>query len=595
MNTTTMIEKTKQNISIFKQKFVLNQRIIYTVFFYMSIVFSVAMAYYWHTTTNKLNAQASSLSLVSSYGMDSLYNNENIKEVAPFWKNIDDVLKFNTQLTNTIAANENHRTSLSLPFNNFLNLFYTPSLNIWRDPFKQTIDTNLIGDKYLKWNPYGDIALMEKWTDFFKDVGISDGYNKINNINIGSIEPTPQAWYFSITINVDFESPDKRSFLLLVNKLSMTAYLENLWLINEFIFHVWNNIKDEKKELLTNAQTQLKDTLPYVAEDQDRLIGYLLYDWVNGEGENVLVSNGIMNKSIRQTAWCIDESQSQCNYLFRQKMRNIPYLAYGVARDGINPIEWFRAFFQYIPPILSIEQFSFEEMKKTRWSNGAWYRGTIAIKVYGKDIMANEINTISNELWLMCFASKESMGSLNAKIRVEKNINELWIQSFDTRRSIMLSQILEAVNKVEESYETLPNHKKVVKLFELYRTLKENSLCDIIEDEIQEPINPILTWDLEILTGDIEEFPDSEELLDEEWLSWTELPDNWWQEVAGTGDTTDLLSWSTDNTVQDDMIDWPTDNDNGWDNGSWVVEDNSIQEEIDTPKNRPVNELEWWE
>ena len=119
----------------------------------------------------------------------------------------------------------------------------------------------------------------------------------------------------------------------------MTAYLENLSLINEFIFHVWNNIKEEKSVLLTNAQEQLKDALPYVAQDQDRLIGYLLYEWVMKGGDNVLVSNAIMTKAVRQTAGCIDESQSQCNYLFRQKMRNVPYLAYGVARDGIDAIE----------------------------------------------------------------------------------------------------------------------------------------------------------------------------------------------------------------------------------------------------------------
>jgi hypothetical protein len=36
----------------------------------------------------------------------------------------------------------------------------------------------------------------------------------------------------------------------------------------------------------------------------------------------------------------------------------------------------------------------------------------------------------------------------------------------------------------------LPNQKKVVRLFELYRTLKENSLCDIIktEEDIAKPI-----------------------------------------------------------------------------------------------------------
>ena len=131
--------------------------------------------------------------MVSSYSIDSLSTNETIKEIAPFWKELKDMFEFNNQLSETIASNKAHRQKLSLPYDNFLYLFYTPSLNIWRDPFTQKIDTSLIGKKYLDNNPYGDIALMEQWTDFFKDVGISDGFNKINNIDIGNIEPLEQA------------------------------------------------------------------------------------------------------------------------------------------------------------------------------------------------------------------------------------------------------------------------------------------------------------------------------------------------------------------------------------------------------------------
>ena len=397
--------KFKKYYDVFKEKIILNQRVLYTLFFYGSIVFAISMIVYWYMTITTLDNESPTLNSVTSYSLDSLSSNENIKEVAPFWKTLDDMFVFNNQLVDAININKKHREELSLPFDNFLYLYYTPSLNIWRDPFKQTIDTSLIGKKYLDNNPYGDIALMEQWTDFFKDVWLSDWYNKISNINIWSIESLPQEGYFGMNIKVNFESPDKRSFLLLVNKLSMTAYLENVSLINEFVFYVRENIKKEKWSDLENLQKNLEETLPYVANNQDKLIGYLLYDWVSWTGENKLISADIMNKAIRQTAWCIDEDQKKCNYLFRQKTRNIPYLAYGVGKDGVDQVEWFKNFFKYIPPILSIEEFSFEELKKTRLNSAAGYKWSITIKVYGKDIMSDEINTISNELGLMCFTS----------------------------------------------------------------------------------------------------------------------------------------------------------------------------------------------
>lgn len=478
----------------YKEKLKVNQRVIYTVLFYMSMVFAGSMAFYWYTTTTNLDKKSNTLSLLTSYSMNSLTHNESIKDVVPLWRSLSDVFMFNDQLTTTITNNQNHRTRLSLPFDNFLQLFYMPSLNIWRDPFSQKIDTTIIGKKYLDINPYWDIALMEKWTDFFKDVWLLDSFNTINNITIWNIE-TEENWYFSLNIKVDFESPDKRSFLLLVNKLSMTAYLENISLINEFVFYIWDNIKTDRKDFLLEQQTILSDTLPYVSWEEDRLIGYLIYNWVMQWGENTLISTDIINKAIRQTAWCIDEDQRKCNYLFRQKTRNIPYLSYGIWRDGVDTVEWFKVFFQNIPPLLSIDQFSFEEMRKTRLNTSSWYKWSITIKVYGKDIRVDEINTIWNELGLMCFVNKDSMTVWAAKLILEKQISDLWRQIMDTRRSTILNQVVSFINNVEKEYETLPNYKKVVRLFELYRTLKENNLCDIIDSETTNAIENNISID----------------------------------------------------------------------------------------------------
>jgi hypothetical protein len=52
----------------------------------------------------------------------------------------------------------------------------------------------------------------------------------------------------------------------------MTAYLENVSLINEFVFYLWENIKKDRKEFLTSIQQEFVKTIPYVAQDQDKLI-----------------------------------------------------------------------------------------------------------------------------------------------------------------------------------------------------------------------------------------------------------------------------------------------------------------------------------
>jgi hypothetical protein len=110
-------------------------------------------------------------------------------------------------------------------------------------------------------------------------------------------------------------------------------------------------------------------------------------------------------------------------YMFREKMRALPYLAYGVAREGVDIIEGLKFFFKNMPPILSIETFSFEE--KTIKKVKAGYKGTISLRIYGKDLLPEEINSISGELGSMCFLSKEALSLGNAKAKVEKNISEL--------------------------------------------------------------------------------------------------------------------------------------------------------------------------
>ncbi len=455
--------------------------IFYTIAFIVSMLFAIAMMWYRFTAQQKLYNKSDTLSSTSVYSLDLLQNDETIKDSFPLRKTLSDILWYEKKIDENIINTKLQRQKLSVPFDNFLNMLYTPSINVWRDPFSQKIDTTLIGKKYIENNPYGDIKMIQQRTNFFKDVWVIDSYNTVNDVNIWKAESSTVAWYFSIPITVEFETPNKRSFLLLINKISMTAYIQNLSLINEFMYYVWETVKEEKQDILTQSDLFSGNVLTNPDNHNDRAIWYLLYNWIIRWEENKIINQDIIAKSIRKTAWCTNETQQECMYIFRQKMRSLPYLAYWISREWVDVVEWLKFFFNNMLPILSIENFSFEEkiVKKVK----TWYKGKISLRVYGKDMLWEEIDRISGELWSMCFLSKEGLSIANAKTRVERNIFELGKWDLNIKRSTTLNQILAFIIKIEKEYPVLPNQKKAVRLFELYRTLKENSLCDVIRNE----------------------------------------------------------------------------------------------------------------
>ena len=66
----------------------------------------------------------------------------------------------------------------------------------------------------------------------------------------------------------------------------------------------------------------------------DRVIGYDLYHWVTGDSESSLIDDEIIVKAIRDSALCNKSNKKKkCFYDFRDKYRNIPYLAYKVALE----------------------------------------------------------------------------------------------------------------------------------------------------------------------------------------------------------------------------------------------------------------------
>jgi hypothetical protein len=62
--------------------------------------------------------------------------------------------------------------------------------------------------------------------------------------------------YFYTPITISFSSPNKRSFLLLVNKLSTTSNQNNISLLNEFFYYLLESIRDLKSEIIDNLMEE---------------------------------------------------------------------------------------------------------------------------------------------------------------------------------------------------------------------------------------------------------------------------------------------------------------------------------------------------
>jgi hypothetical protein len=68
---------------------------------------------------------------------------------------------------------------------------------------------------------------------------------------------------------------------------------------------------------------------------QDKVIGYELYNWINYDGtgqyNTPLIDDDLIVETIKENTMCDSTiSDSECFYNFRDKYRNLPYIAYKI-------------------------------------------------------------------------------------------------------------------------------------------------------------------------------------------------------------------------------------------------------------------------
>jgi hypothetical protein len=123
-----------------------------------------------YTEIRNLQTKNSQLINLSTYDTNILQKNNYTKNFWKNWDNILDLTKENDQIKSDIERYNEYLRDLQIPYKDFLQYIYLPVLNIWKDKYTNQIDTEMMGIKFLQNNPYSDIVLIQKRSDFFKNV-----------------------------------------------------------------------------------------------------------------------------------------------------------------------------------------------------------------------------------------------------------------------------------------------------------------------------------------------------------------------------------------------------------------------------------------
>ena len=428
--------------------------------------------------TKAINTQTAQLTNLLSYSIDSLRNNSSVKQVVATSNTIFDLIKSNDDIKKDMGTYSNYLKELQLPYQYFTQYLFLPRLNIWKDAYTEQIDTSLVGINFLQKDPYNDITLLKKWTDFFANPWYLNESNEITSIDLWDITETSSGYFF-IPIDVSFVAPSKRSLLMLVDKLSFTSEKDNVSLFQEFFSLIWQEIKASKKDEIS---TLAKQYGTWFVDNVDKTIWYSLYNWVNGTGDTTLITDDLIIASMKKVVSCEKESNEMCFYQFREKYRDIPSFAYLFGTDlGKNKTQELKIFLRSMPPIFRIKDFSFDKVRP--WildSQNVKYIGKIALEVYGKWIDQKEISEIGQRLWSTCFADPTKELTLDmASQEISNYINRLssYVKNQWWTSSTDLWDLKNIVDKMITDYSKYNNYKKIVKLFEAYRMLDSAWIC----------------------------------------------------------------------------------------------------------------------
>ncbi len=440
----------------------------------ISIIIMIYMIIRTIITVRNLNRESNELYNLKYFNMKLLKNNEYTEDRINDMDTINDIINYELEISKDTNKYNEYLSTLQNPYLYLMRNILLPQINIRKDPFIWDIDISIVGEKFLERNPYNDIKLIQKWSNFVKNVWNNNEFNEIEDIIIWDIVENNESFY--IPIKIKFISNSKRSFLLLVEKLSTTSNQKNISLINEFIYNLRENLKEERKDIVTEL---IKD---YNWKfDENEAIWYHLYQRIFEDKYNKLINDDLINKTISDTIICGDEKLSYCFYKFRDKYRSIPSLAYTIwldnSKDKTNEL---REFLKELPPIIKINDFTFERNMQQNITNyeNIQYKWEIQMNIYGRWINWIEVKEISELLWNKCIWI--NLNPSEALKVINNTLINLWdIVQINNYNASNLRELKTIIETIEKEYEDLTNYNKVIKLFEIYRMLQDWNLCNL--------------------------------------------------------------------------------------------------------------------
>lgn len=487
VNVDTLQQKAKKFIDDFK-RIVDNKKTNWKIMLWVSILwflFLIYMVVRLILVILSLNEKTGLLINLDTYDTRLVQANQYAKSlINKDWK-ISDLINAHSNSTAEIDKYQDHINNLNVPYEYFLQYIYLPHLNIWKDIYTNDIDTNMVWKNFLEKNPYNDILLLQRWSDFFKNVWDNNETNEVKNIKIWDIKENKDRGLFSIPVSLSFESKSKRAFLLLVDKISVTSNKTTLSLINEFFYYLRQEIKTDKKNQILSLQQEYSDRF-FHGEDIsiDKVVWFHLYNRIFSNFENKLITPDILQRTIRKVSYCDKENNEMCYYKFREKYRDIPTFGYLIgSNSSTDSVANFKKFILSLPPVFSVKQFSFNQTETSSELWAVWrrrYKWNITIDVYGKWMTQWDLDEISKKLWESCYP-KEEMRLLSVEEAL-KSVNEVItslsdLEKKDTADSSNLRDLKNIVEQISKDYSGYTNYRKVIKLFEIYRMLKNVWLC----------------------------------------------------------------------------------------------------------------------
>lgn len=493
-------QKEKSPIQQYRENFLTSEsyKKLSVVFLPVMIISIVTTCYIWrnvYATIQDINQKSAQLKRLENYDINFLKTNPLTRDAINSISNgtINDIINLSNEASDELTKYDQHIQKLQKPYTDFLQYAYLPSLNIRKNPYTQQINTQLIGLQFLETNPFNDIQLLQKRSDFFKYVGENDEFNEITDLKVGDIEEDA-SWLYSIPITVNFTSPSKRAFLLLVDKLSLTSNQSNIALLNEFFYYLWEQIKENKsdqiKEIIASQVENSAFRNAFLEGDTistDKIIGYSIYQRVFKDQPNTLIDDAVLDKTIKQMVVCSEnEPQEKCYFRFRDRLRSLSSFAYVIWSEAItNKVDKFKEFLKTLPAIISIDRFTFDKLATTMGASvtasDKRYVGRISMRVFWRWISDTEIQEIAQTLGKSCSNQLQDAPAISVDFAIQRTedtvrqlsnmniVNQARIQDLLELRSILW--------ELQTTYPGLSNYHKAIKTFELYRMMSDVGLC----------------------------------------------------------------------------------------------------------------------